>query len=154
MRKPRFPPLLSCMLGFFLASAGHAAVAQCGSSYYTAKISCSNPTCNQTVYQYMPDFGEYGIIYYGSVVTCCGRTYPSFIGSQIPCNGSGQLADPSVRQHLIELAKYQGVMVTVGGGEFHPLEVALSEEPASGACGHPILSEKRRTLPGIGSGGR
>ena len=154
MRKPGLSLVLNCMLAFMVASAGHAAVAQCGSSYYTAKISSSTPTCNQTVYQYLPDFGEYGIIYYSSVVTCCGQTYPSFIGSQIPCYGSGMLADPSVRQRLIELAKIQGVMVTAGGGEFRPLEVALSEQPAGGACGPSILSEKRRTLPGIGSGGR
>jgi len=147
------PLFVSALL---LGLAGPTAIAQCASSVQTNTIFCNNPLtgCINSVNQILPNFGEYGVMYTATVVTCCKATYPSFsAGDSNGCNGSGKLMDPATRQHLIELAKTDDIMITTCRGEYRPLVVALSEEPSRNAPAQ-FDPTRMRTLFGIGGGSR
>jgi hypothetical protein len=150
-------PFLSCCLpALALALVSHPVKAQCASSTNANFFNCQNPAsgCFSSAVQNLPNFGEYGIVYVASSVSCCGQSYPNFIPGGGTCNGSGKVADPMVRQKLIELAKFEDIMVSSCHGEYRPLEIALAEPPESKPSGSLELKQRRATLPGVGRGGQ
>jgi hypothetical protein len=156
MRVPKSLSTPSLLLSLSLGFAAHGAIAQCASSVQENKIQCYNPLtqCSDSKTQIMPNFSQYGVMYLAGAITCCSTTYPSFVqGNSFICNGSGKLADPAIRQHLIELAKTDDIMVTSCRGEYRPLVIALSEQPSLKAPAQ-FDPTRMRTLFGIGGGSR
>jgi hypothetical protein len=151
------PSTLCILLTTLLAVAGQGAFAQCATSTQNNTIQCNNPAkgCKDTVVQILPNFSEYGIRYTPGSVTCCSATYSSFVQlGGFGCNGSGKLADPTIRKHLIELAKSNDIMVSSCRGEYRPLVIALAEQPASNPAEQFDPARTRRTLAGTGRGGQ
>ena len=136
--------------------AAPGAIAQCASSTQVNSISCYNPKtgCQAQTTQLTPNFSQYGVMYYASVVQCCSQIYASFMrGDSWVCNGSGKLSDPAIRQHLIELAKTDDIMVTSCQGEYRPLVIALLEQPTS-TTPQQFNPARMHTLSGVGRGGQ
>ncbi len=130
MRRTR--ELISCAVATIICvTASNFATAQCAQSWYVATISCNTQFCNSQVGQHLPQgSGPYGVYYGCTTVSCCGVNYPTCYSLNFNCTGSGSLADPAIRQHLLELAKSQDIMVSSCKGEYRPLTIALIEEPS------------------------
>ena len=134
---------------------GDLAVTHCAESWYTATVTCNTQFCQGQVGQHLPQPSDpYGVYYACTTASCCGQSYPTCFSLGISCNGSGKLADPAIRQHLFELAKSQDIMVSSCKGEFRPLAIALTEEPSPKPAEIFDPLQRRRTLVGIGRGGR
>jgi len=155
MRSTALRATLRCALAVLIGVAGQAASAQCGTSTYTGTINCNTQFCSQSVTQHLySDGGPYGIHYSCSTVSCCGQSYPTCSPSGWSCNGSGKLADPAIRQRLLELAKSEDIMVTSCKGEYRPLVIALAEQPAPKPAEQLDLRRARPKLLDTARGGQ
>jgi hypothetical protein len=79
----------------------------------------------------MPNFGQFGVTWLYTPVTRCSVIYPSYSPQGFSCGGDGKLADPAIRQHFLELARSEEIIVSSCKGEYRPLEVVLAANPVS-----------------------
>ena len=107
----RLVSAMSCITAIALSLACAAATAQCAGSYQTNQINCNNPHtgCSGSVTQILPNFGQYGVTWACETISCCSATYPSCNQQGFTCGYNGKLADPMIRQHLIELARSEQI---------------------------------------------
>lgn len=130
------------------------AVSQCAESWYTANINCQSRYCSGSVTQTLPQGNdEYGVLYVCGTIYCCNQGYPNCNSEGLSCNGSGSLANPAMRQHLLELAKSADVVVSTCKGEYLPLSLALATQPISGHRREPSLRQKHSVKELMGEGG-
>jgi hypothetical protein len=124
-------------------------LAQCAGSMFTASVTCSNPTCSQTVTMSIPnDPGDYGVSFSCLSTSCCATSVPEcWFSGWFTCGILyAKLDDPTTRRHLEDLARTQDVMVASCDGNYHPLMALLRERPLSLRVAHK--------LPGLIGGGK
>jgi len=130
------------------------AVGQCAESWYFASINCNTPICQNSITQLLPSGGgEFGVLYTCTTIYCCGQGYPTCYSLGINCNESGSLANTEMRQHLLQLAKTEDIVVSTCKGEYLPLELALANQPISMPRRGTVLHHEHSVKDLIGEGG-
>jgi hypothetical protein len=115
-----------------LTLAGSFAAAQsgCTESFteYTAYCGSSNGCSDSVDYTLASDPGLYGVPFYCNTIYCRGQGLPNCYQLTGYCQNMVKLADPGVRQRLLELARSEDLMVATCGGRYLPLSAALGED--------------------------